>query len=92
MRYFAEVMQNVSNSSDGLGRVIAHDGPTQFHVHVAFDVRHQAFAVGVQPTGREGGHEAEYAEYTSFIRDPNNGFRSVLLSHQGGLEISVKLG
>ena len=36
--------------------------------------------------------EAEYAEYTSFIRDPNNGFRSVLLSHQGGLEISVKLG
>ncbi|HEY3892961.1 MAG TPA: class I SAM-dependent methyltransferase, partial [Bradyrhizobium sp.] len=36
--------------------------------------------------------EAEYVEYTSFIRDPNNGFRSVLLSHQGGLEISVKLG
>jgi predicted O-methyltransferase YrrM len=35
--------------------------------------------------------EAEYAEYTSFIRDPNNGFRSVLLSHQGGLELSVKL-
>jgi predicted O-methyltransferase YrrM len=36
--------------------------------------------------------EAEYAEYTSFIRDPSNGFRSVLLSHQGGLELSVKLG
>jgi predicted O-methyltransferase YrrM len=36
--------------------------------------------------------EAEYANYTSFIRDPNNGFRSVLLSHQGGLELSVKLG
>jgi predicted O-methyltransferase YrrM len=35
--------------------------------------------------------EAEYAEYTSFIRDPNSGFRSVLLSHQGGLELSVKL-
>jgi predicted O-methyltransferase YrrM len=35
--------------------------------------------------------EAEYAEYTSFIRDPNNGFRSVLLSHPGGLELSVKL-
>ena len=35
--------------------------------------------------------EAEYAEYTSFVRDPNNGFRSVLLSHQGGLELSVKL-
>ncbi len=36
--------------------------------------------------------EAEYGAYTSFIRDPNNGFRSVLLSHQGGLEFSVKLG
>jgi predicted O-methyltransferase YrrM len=36
--------------------------------------------------------EAEYAAYTSFIRDPDNGFRSVLLSHQGGLEISMKLG
>jgi predicted O-methyltransferase YrrM len=38
--------------------------------------------------------EAEYAEYTSFIRDPNHnsGFRSVLLSHQGGVELSVKLG
>jgi predicted O-methyltransferase YrrM len=36
--------------------------------------------------------EAEYAAYTSFIRDPHNGFRSVLLAHQGGLEISVRLG
>ena len=36
--------------------------------------------------------EAEYAGYTAFIRDPDNGFRSVLLAHQGGLEISVKLG
>lgn len=37
-------------------------------------------------------YEKEYARYTSFVRDPNNGFRSVLLSHEGGLEISVKLG
>ena len=37
-------------------------------------------------------YEREYSDYTSFIRDPRNGFRSVLLSHQGGLEISVKLG
>jgi len=36
-------------------------------------------------------YEREYAAYTSFVRDPRNGFRSVLLSHQGGLEISVKL-
>jgi predicted O-methyltransferase YrrM len=37
-------------------------------------------------------YEREYADYTSFVRDPKNGFRSVLLSHQGGFEISVKLG
>ena len=37
-------------------------------------------------------YEREYADYTSFVRNPKNGFRSVLLSHQGGLEISVKLG
>jgi predicted O-methyltransferase YrrM len=37
-------------------------------------------------------YEREYSDYTSFMRDPKNGFRSVLLSHQGGLEISVKLG
>jgi predicted O-methyltransferase YrrM len=36
-------------------------------------------------------YEREYAAYTSFVRDPKNGFRSVLLSHQGGLEISIKL-
>jgi predicted O-methyltransferase YrrM len=36
--------------------------------------------------------EREYADYTAFVRDPSNGFRSVLLSHEGGLEISVKLG
>jgi predicted O-methyltransferase YrrM len=37
-------------------------------------------------------YEREYSDYTSFVRDPKNGFRSVLFSHQGGLEISVKLG
>jgi predicted O-methyltransferase YrrM len=36
--------------------------------------------------------EREYRDYTSFVRDPRNGFRSVLLAHEGGLEISVKLG
>ena len=36
-------------------------------------------------------YEREYADYTSFVRDPNNGFRSVMLSHEGGLEISLKL-
>jgi predicted O-methyltransferase YrrM len=36
--------------------------------------------------------EKEYYDYTSFVRDPSNGFRSVLLSHQGGIEVSVKLG
>jgi predicted O-methyltransferase YrrM len=36
-------------------------------------------------------YETEYAQYTAFVRDPGNGFRSVLLSHQGGLELSVKL-
>jgi predicted O-methyltransferase YrrM len=37
-------------------------------------------------------YEREYLDYTSFVRNPSNGFRSVLLSHEGGLEISVKLG
>lgn len=36
-------------------------------------------------------YEKEYEAYTSFVRDPKNGFRSVLLSHEGGLEISIKL-
>jgi predicted O-methyltransferase YrrM len=36
-------------------------------------------------------YEREYAEYTSLVRDPKSGFRSVRLSHEGGLEISVKL-
>jgi predicted O-methyltransferase YrrM len=36
-------------------------------------------------------YESEYADYIAFVRDPKNGFRSVLLSHEGGLEISVKL-
>lgn len=37
-------------------------------------------------------YEREYADYTALVRNPENGFRSVLLSHEGGLEISVKLG
>lgn len=36
-------------------------------------------------------YETEYADYTAFVRNPKNGFRSVLLSHEGGLEISIKL-
>lgn len=36
-------------------------------------------------------YENEYADYTAFVRNPKNGFRSVLLSHEGGLEISIKL-
>jgi len=37
-------------------------------------------------------YEREYADYTAVVRDPRNGFRSVMLSHEGGLEISLKLG
>ena len=37
-------------------------------------------------------YEREYAAYTALVRDPRNGFRSVMLSHEGGLEISIKLG
>lgn len=35
--------------------------------------------------------EQEYRDYTSVVRDPAKGFRSVLLSHEGGIEMSVKL-
>jgi len=37
-------------------------------------------------------YEREYAAYTELVRNPRNGFRSVMLSHEGGLEISIKLG
>jgi predicted O-methyltransferase YrrM len=37
-------------------------------------------------------YEREYAAYTELVRNPKNGFRSVMLSHEGGLEISIKLG
>jgi hypothetical protein len=37
-------------------------------------------------------YEKEYADYTALVRNPANGFRSVLLAHEGGLEISIKLG
>jgi len=36
-------------------------------------------------------YEREYAAYTELVRNPRNGFRSVMLSHEGGLEISIKL-
>lgn len=36
-------------------------------------------------------YEKEYADYTDFVRNPSNGFRSVMLSHEGGLEISIRL-
>jgi len=36
--------------------------------------------------------EQQYRDFTSFVREPSNGFRSVLLSHEGGVEMSVKLG
>jgi predicted O-methyltransferase YrrM len=36
-------------------------------------------------------YEREYAAYTALVRDPRNGFRSVMLAHEGGLEISIKL-
>jgi predicted O-methyltransferase YrrM len=37
-------------------------------------------------------YEKECADYTALVRNPANGFRSVLLAHEGGLEISIKLG
>ncbi len=29
----------------------------------------------------------EYSEYTDFVRNPANGFRSILMPYQGGLEV-----
>jgi predicted O-methyltransferase YrrM len=37
-------------------------------------------------------YEKEYADYIALVRNSANGFRSVMLSHEGGLEISIKLG
>jgi len=33
----------------------------------------------------------EYSEYTDFVRNPTNGFRSILMPYQGGLEVSVRV-
>ncbi len=33
----------------------------------------------------------EYGEYTNFVRNPANGFRSVLVPYKGGLEVSVRV-
>jgi hypothetical protein len=32
----------------------------------------------------------EFRDYTEFVRDPGNGFRSMLWPKQGGVEISVR--
>jgi predicted O-methyltransferase YrrM len=34
----------------------------------------------------------EYQDYTDFVREPSNGFRSMLWPKQGGVELSVKEG
>ena len=34
----------------------------------------------------------EYRDYTAYVRDPVNGFRSMLWPGQGGLELSVWAG
>ena len=36
-------------------------------------------------------YEKEYADFIAVVRNPDNGFRSVMLRHEGGLEISIKL-
>ena len=33
----------------------------------------------------------EYSEYTDFVRNPANGFRTILMPYQGGLEVSVRV-
>ena len=33
----------------------------------------------------------ECAEYTAFVRNPVNGFRSILMPYKGGLEMSVRV-
>lgn len=33
----------------------------------------------------------EYTEYTDFVRNPANGFRSILIPYKGGFEVSVRV-
>lgn len=35
-------------------------------------------------------HRSEYADYFAFLADPNNGFRTMTLPFDGGLELSVR--
>lgn len=51
------------------------------------------------PNMREGGivicdnvtqAKREYADFTSFVRDPANGFRSTTIPYAGGLELAIK--
>jgi predicted O-methyltransferase YrrM len=35
-------------------------------------------------------HRAEYADYFAFLEDPANGFRTMTLPFDGGLELSVR--
>jgi predicted O-methyltransferase YrrM len=35
-------------------------------------------------------HRSEYADYFAFLHDPGNGFRTMTLPFEGGLELSVR--
>ena len=35
-------------------------------------------------------HRSEYADYFAFLEDPANGFRTMTLPFDGGLELSVR--
>jgi predicted O-methyltransferase YrrM len=37
-------------------------------------------------------HRSAYAEYFAFVEDPANGFRTMTLPFEGGLEVSVRCG
>jgi len=37
-------------------------------------------------------HRSAYAEYFAFVQDPANGFRTMTLPFEGGLEVSVRCG
>lgn len=38
-----------------------------------------------------GRFRRDYADYLAYVRDPANGFRSILVSHNGGAEISLRV-
>ena len=35
-------------------------------------------------------YRSEYADYLAFLNDPANGFRTITLPFEGGLELSVR--